>query len=78
MGKAQIISRWSYGFAKALGEEYLFGLHDEGLKFSIVRYFNCYGPRGINKRYLNVIPKFILQALKEEFLMFQFYSKNFS
>ncbi len=60
------ISRWSYGMAKALGEEYLYGLKEKGMKFAIVRYFNCYGPRGINKRYKNVIPKFIEQSLKNE------------
>ncbi len=60
------ISRWAYGHAKALGEHLLFGYKDKGLKFAITRYFNCYGPRGINPHYANVIPKFIHQALSNE------------
>lgn len=38
--------RWSYGTTKALGEHMVFALHRHaGLKASIVRFFNVYGPR---------------------------------
>ncbi|MEK7526501.1 MAG: SDR family NAD(P)-dependent oxidoreductase [Patescibacteria group bacterium] len=60
------VSRWAYGLAKALGEHMLFGYQEKGLEFAIVRYFNCFGPRGINPNYANVIPKFIGQALRNE------------
>ena len=60
------VSRWAYGMAKAIGEQMLFGYADHGLHFAIVRYFNCYGPRGINPHYSNVIPKFVGQALKDK------------
>ncbi len=60
------VTRWAYGMAKALGEHIILASKEKGLKFAIVRYFNCYGPRGINKNYVNVIPNFIKASLKNE------------
>jgi len=57
------VNRWAYGLAKALGEHILFAYGEKGLPFTVVRYFNCYGPRGINKKYANVVPEFIKEAL---------------
>ncbi len=57
------VNRWAYGLAKALGEHILFAYGEKGLPFTVVRYFNCYGPRGINKKYANVIPGFIKETL---------------
>jgi UDP-glucose 4-epimerase len=37
--------RWSYSSSKAIGEHYCYAYGMEGLKFSIVRFFNFYGPR---------------------------------
>lgn len=62
------ITRWSYGQAKSLGEHFLLAYSENGLPFVILRYFNCYGPRGINTKYANVIPKFISQAINNESL----------
>jgi dTDP-alpha-D-glucuronic acid decarboxylase len=43
---ATSVDRWSYASAKAVCEHMLFGLHRRtGLPFSIVRFFNVYGPR---------------------------------
>jgi UDP-glucose 4-epimerase len=40
------VDRWSYSSAKAVAEHMLFGVHRKtGLPFSIVRFFNVYGPR---------------------------------
>jgi UDP-glucose 4-epimerase len=60
------IPRWIYGHSKALVEHLLFYYSQKGLPMTIVRYFNCYGPRGINNKYANVIPLFIQKALNGE------------
>ena len=60
------ITRWAYGLTKSIGEHLLLGYAENGLPVSILRYFNTYGPRGINKKYANVIPQFINQALAGE------------
>jgi UDP-glucose 4-epimerase len=40
------VDRWSYSSAKAVCEHMLFGAgHQEGFPFTIVRFFNVYGPR---------------------------------
>lgn len=40
------VDRWSYASAKAVCEHMLFGVsRSTGLRFSIVRFFNVYGPR---------------------------------
>lgn len=60
------VTRWAYGETKALGEHLLYAFGEKGLPFAVVRYFNCYGPRGLNPHYINVVPKFVGQALKNE------------
>ncbi len=40
------VDRWSYATSKAMCEHMLFGIHRKsGLPFSVVRFFNVYGPR---------------------------------
>lgn len=40
------VDRWSYSSSKAVCEHMLYGIHRQcGLPFSIVRFFNAYGPR---------------------------------
>ncbi|MFM8867086.1 MAG: NAD-dependent epimerase/dehydratase family protein [Ilumatobacteraceae bacterium] len=56
------ISRWSYSTAKALDEHLALAYAVEGLKVSIVRYFNSYGPHLDEKGYGSVIANFIRQA----------------
>lgn len=56
------ISRWSYSTAKALDEHLALAYAAEGLKVSIVRYFNSYGPHLDEKGYGSVIANFIRQA----------------
>jgi UDP-glucose 4-epimerase len=56
------ISRWSYSTAKALDEHLAFAFATEGLRVSIVRYFNSYGPHLDEKGYGSVIANFIRQA----------------
>jgi UDP-glucose 4-epimerase len=56
------ISRWSYSTSKALDEHLAFAFATEGLKVSIVRYFNSYGPHLDEKGYGSVIANFIRQA----------------
>lgn len=60
------VTRWAYGMTKSIGEHILLGYAENGLPATILRYFNTYGPRGINKKYANVIPQFINQALAGE------------
>jgi UDP-glucose 4-epimerase len=56
------ISRWSYSTAKALDEHLAFAFATDGLRVSIVRYFNSYGPHLDEKGYGSVIANFIRQA----------------
>lgn len=58
------VSRWSYGMAKALGEQILWKYSEKGFSTAVVRLFNSYGPRGINSKYSNVIPKFVKLGLE--------------
>ena len=57
------VHRWSYATAKALDEHLAFAYLDRGLKVSIVRYFNSYGPRIRQSGYGSVIARFAWQAL---------------
>lgn len=58
------ISRWSYSTAKALDEHLAFAYAAErGLRMSIVRYFNTYGPRLHENGYGSVVASMIGQAL---------------
>jgi UDP-glucose 4-epimerase len=58
--------RWTYSDAKALEEAVAFTLHKtNGLKVTIVRFFNTVGPRQTGQ-YGMVVPRFIQSALKHE------------
>ena len=58
------VDRWSYSSAKAVCEHMLYGVHRQsGLPFSIVRFFNAYGPR--QNAYF-VISQSIYRALRNE------------
>jgi len=59
------VHRWSYATAKALDEHIAFAYADRGVKMSIVRYFNSYGPRIDERGYGSVIARFAAQALGE-------------
>lgn len=62
------VHRWSYATAKALDEHLAFAYLDRGLKVSIVRYFNSYGPRIRQSGYGSVIARFAWQALSGQAL----------
>ncbi len=58
--------RWTYSDAKALEEAVAHTLHKtEGLKVTIVRFFNTVGPRQTGQ-YGMVVPRFIQSALNNE------------
>lgn len=58
------IARWSYSTAKALDEHIGFAYAAErGLRMSIVRYFNTYGPRLHENGYGSVVASMVGQAL---------------
>ncbi len=53
-----------YGISKLAGEYYCrFYSHHYGLKTTILRYFNSYGPRESTNIYRGVVPRFINDAL---------------
>jgi nucleoside-diphosphate-sugar epimerase len=62
--------RSAYGFSKLAGEYYCRAAHDEhGLRFSIVRPFNAYGPGelpGDEPGIAHIVPDFIERALRRE------------
>jgi len=58
------IHRWGYSTSKALDEHLALAYAESGLKMSIVRYFNSYGPRLDPRGYGSVIATFIGQALR--------------
>jgi UDP-glucose 4-epimerase len=57
------IHRWSYSTSKAFDEHLAFAYADQGLRVSIVRYFNSYGPRIDESGYGSVIARFVTQGL---------------
>ena len=58
------VDRWSYSSAKAVCEHMVYGMHRaRGLRFSIVRLFNAYGP-GQNPIY--VVSQSVQRALRGE------------
>ncbi|HEX2171243.1 MAG TPA: NAD-dependent epimerase/dehydratase family protein [Dehalococcoidia bacterium] len=57
------VGRWAYSTAKALDEHLGFAYAAAGLRVSMVRYFNSYGPRTNQRGYGSVIGKFLEQAL---------------
>jgi nucleoside-diphosphate-sugar epimerase len=60
------VHRWSYSTAKAIDEHLAFAYAEQGLRVSIVRYFNSYGPRIDESGYGSVIARFAAQALRGE------------
>lgn len=62
------VHRWAYSTAKAIGEHMAFAYAEKGLRMSIVRYFNAYGPRLDERGYGSVIARFVRQALRGEIL----------
>ena len=60
------VHRWSYSTAKAIDEHLAFAYGEKGLRVSIVRYFNSYGPRIDERGYGSVIARFAVQALAGE------------
>jgi len=60
------VNRWSYSASKAIDEHLAYAYHDKGLPVSVVRYFNCYGPRVNEDGYGSVIANFTRQALLNE------------
>jgi UDP-glucose 4-epimerase len=56
------IHRWSYSTSKAVDEHLAFAYADQGLRVSIVRYFNSYGPRIDESGYGSVIARFVTHA----------------
>jgi UDP-glucose 4-epimerase len=58
------VDRWSYSSSKAVCEHMLYGIHRQcGLPFSIVRFFNAYGPR--QNSYF-VVSQSVYKALRSE------------
>ncbi|WP_020614557.1 NAD-dependent epimerase/dehydratase family protein [Sediminispirochaeta bajacaliforniensis] len=58
------IDRWSYSSAKAVCEHMLYGIHRaSGLPFTIVRFFNAYGPR---QNPFFVVSQSVYKALRGE------------
>lgn len=60
---APSIHRWCYATAKAIDEHLCFAYAEKGLRVSIVRYFNAYGPRQTSSQYGGVVARFIKAAL---------------
>jgi UDP-glucose 4-epimerase len=60
------IDRWCYSTSKAIGEHFCFAYAKMGLKATIVRYFNVYGPRLDAIDVGRVITIFLGQALRNE------------
>ncbi len=60
------VNRWSYSASKAIDEHLAWAYHSKGLEVSVVRYFNCYGPRLNENGYGSVVANFIRQALRGE------------
>lgn len=60
------VTRWGYSTAKAIDEHLALAYSTVGLKVSIVRYFNSYGPRIDPRGYGSVVARFLAQALRGE------------
>lgn len=58
-----------YAISKLAAEEYVHFFHRYyGLRTTVVRYFNAYGPGDPPGKYRNVIPNFLLKAMRKESL----------
>ncbi len=60
------VSRWAYAVSKLLDEHLAMSWARRGLRVSVVRYFNVYGPRADPQGYGYVIARFMDQALRGE------------
>ena len=60
------VSRWGYSTAKALDEHLALAYAAHGLRMSVVRYFNSYGPRIDPRGYGSVVASLLRQALANE------------
>jgi UDP-glucose 4-epimerase len=60
------VPRWSYAAAKAADEHLAFAYASEGLAVSVVRYFNCYGPRLDRAGDASVVGVFLRHAFAGE------------
>jgi UDP-glucose 4-epimerase len=60
------IARWGYSTAKAIDEHLALAYVQQGLRMSIVRYFNSYGPRLDPRGYGSVVANLVRQALSNE------------
>ncbi|WP_282943033.1 NAD-dependent epimerase/dehydratase family protein [Paenibacillus sp. RC67] len=58
------VNRWCYATAKSLDEHMCFGYAQKGLRVTVLRYFNAYGPGQTNSQYGMVVPRFIRAALQ--------------
>ena len=59
-------ARWSYATAKALDEHLAFAYAEKGLRVTVLRYFNAYGPRMDARGYGSVVATFFNQGVSEE------------
>ena len=57
------IARWGYSTAKAIDEHLALAHAEHGLRMSIVRYFNSYGPRLDPRGYGSVVANLMRQAI---------------
>lgn len=62
------IPRWGYSTAKAIDEHLALAHAEQGLRMSIVRYFNSFGPRLDPRGYGSVVANMLRQALANEVL----------
>jgi UDP-glucose 4-epimerase len=60
------VARWGYSTAKAIDEHLALAHAEHGLRVSIVRYFNSYGPRLDPRGYGSVVANMMRQALNGE------------
>ncbi|WP_448595063.1 NAD-dependent epimerase/dehydratase family protein [Thermoflexus hugenholtzii] len=60
------VARWAYAVSKLLDEHLALAWARRGLRVSVVRYFNVYGPRADPAGYGYVIARFMDQALRGE------------
>jgi len=63
---ATSIDRWCYSTSKAVGEHFCFAYKKLGLRMSIVRFFNVYGPRMDRLDTGRVITIFLARILRNE------------
>ena len=60
------VARWGYSTAKAIDEHLALAHAKHGLRMSIVRYFNSYGPRLDPRGYGSVVANLMRQAIDNE------------